>query len=186
MSKAKSYTAAELADIRFRYEETPEPLWSIARRHNMDERTLNRLVRRQGWRMRAPSRAHDLVQPAAAKPALVADAAETAAIPAPAEDIPLAERVQRMVEQELATVDRVLARLGPAPGHPGAAERSARTLASLVKTLNELRRLKAAETPAAGEPDAEDPRDYDQLRRELAHRMERLVAEQSHPLPDGE
>lgn len=61
-----------------------------------------------------------------------------------------------------------------------AAERAARTLASLVKSLAELRRLESLDPSTAGQTgdaDARDerpPRDLDTLREELARALERL------------
>lgn len=61
-----------------------------------------------------------------------------------------------------------------------AAERAARTLASLVKSLAELRRLETLDPSTAGQTgdadacDERPPRDLDTLREELARALERL------------
>ena len=60
-------------------------------------------------------------------------------------------------------------------------ERTARTLASLVKTLSELKRLQPNETASA--PQVEDDEiDIDEYRRDLARRLDQLAIEEA----DGE
>ena len=50
----RTFTAAEIADARHRYEETDEPLIPIADRLGIGERTLHRYITRWGWRRRLP------------------------------------------------------------------------------------------------------------------------------------
>lgn len=92
-----------------------------------------------------------------------------------------AARVQAMVERELDAVERVLAALSA--DDPGEGERSARTLASLARTLRELSAMSGAEPTAETASDDDDaiPRDLDEFRRELARRIEAFVGER----PDG-
>ena len=52
------------------------------------------------------------------------------------------DRIQRLVEQELAAEETSRAELGLLPRGPGDAERCARTLAILTRTLHELARLR--------------------------------------------
>ncbi|RXF75464.1 hypothetical protein [Hansschlegelia zhihuaiae] len=94
----------------------------------------------------------------------------------------LVSAIRTKVDREIAEVERVLS----ADGAPGAAvERSARTLASLVKTLRELARIdeddarKAAGRRGAesGEDEDDAVADLDALRDALARRLDRLREE---------
>jgi|DewCreStandDraft_4_1066084.scaffolds.fasta_scaffold132963_1 hypothetical protein len=85
----------------------------------------------------------------------------------------LAARIQAAAEHEIAAVERILAALGGSD--PAATEAAARTLASLARTLRELVHLDVS--APAPEPDDELPRDLDELRRALAQRLDRLIAD---------
>jgi hypothetical protein len=77
----------------------------------------------------------------------------------------IAGRIRAAVDRELEAVEAALGR----PGGQEAAERAARTLASLVKTLTELKRLDAG---AASTEEADGGRgDLDGLRRTIAQRL---------------
>ncbi|TAK49733.1 MAG: hypothetical protein EPO23_00400 [Xanthobacteraceae bacterium] len=95
----------------------------------------------------------------------------------------LTQRVERAIEHELSRIEAVLSD-GGEDGARGEAERRARTLATLARTLKEVTRLRAGEekTKAA---DDELPRDLDEFRRELSRRLDLLVAEAAalHPEP---
>ncbi|MDX6806555.1 hypothetical protein [Terrihabitans rhizophilus] len=84
-------------------------------------------------------------------------------------------RIRRTVEREISTVEDSLARIDELVPR-GDAEKAARTLASLVKTLIELQRLEAgAGAGTAKDPD-EDGIDIDEFRRDLARRLDALRA----------
>ncbi len=102
----------------------------------------------------------------------------------PPERIALAARIQAAAEREIAAVERLLAALGASD--PAETESSARTLASLARTLRELVHLDVV--PPASKPDDEElPRDLDELRRTLAQRLDQLIAEaKAIPPDDGE
>lgn len=88
----------------------------------------------------------------------------------------LAVRIQRVVERELAALERIVASLGPGSRHNGEAERAARVLASLARTSREMKLIDSLKpTPEPSDDDAV-PRDLDELRRALAEKLERLVA----------
>lgn len=92
----------------------------------------------------------------------------------------IAVRVQAMVERELDAVERVLAALEPLDGSD--AERSARTLASLARTLRELARMDGGDATLTRDmPENDDaiPRDLDEFRRELARRIEAFVDDEA-------
>ena len=90
------------------------------------------------------------------------------------------ERIERLVQRELAAEEAARANLGRMPRVPADAERCARTLATLTQTLNALARLRAGLEPDRGLPDrglADDdmPRDIDEFRHELARRIRAFV-----------
>jgi hypothetical protein len=196
-----------VAEARWFYEHTTIPVPAIAERLGVGASTLFRHARRLGWRPRR--RQHQWPDVAAAAPPIetIAQMAPTSptapGAPAPAdepggdaisspeqttqsgagEDRSLGLRLQRAVERELAAVEAIISRLGRYSQHPGEAERAARTLASLARTLNEVMRLNAPQPPPAAD-DEPVPRDFDELRRALSQKLERLVAEQSGALPE--
>jgi hypothetical protein len=93
----------------------------------------------------------------------------TAAVPE--ERLALVERVQAMVERQIEGTEAIM----PLPETPGDAERNGRALASLLRTLRELKRLEAP--PAPTEPADDDiPYDLEELRRELSRKLEAIVA----------
>jgi hypothetical protein len=119
------------------------------------------------------------------------DREAAAAAPRPREAT--AARVHSMVERELDAVERVLAAL--APDDPGNAERAARALASIARTLRDLSQMNAAggdvtdEGPEATTADDDDPppRDLDEFRRELARRIDAFLGEGTDGgFPDGD
>ena len=87
----------------------------------------------------------------------------------------LAARIQRVAEREMDAIERVLDALGPAS--PAEADRCARTLAELARTLREITALNQPEDVAAAhEPDDDAvPVDIDELRCELARRLNALI-----------
>jgi hypothetical protein len=88
----------------------------------------------------------------------------------------LLERVSGAIEDELNQIESMVSgRLVPLRQN-GHAERRARMLASLARTLREVMQLRAGEEKAQRDDDAV-PRDINELRRELASRLERIVAE---------
>jgi hypothetical protein len=95
----------------------------------------------------------------------------------------LAQRIQRVVERQLAAIDRVLGAIGASDS--AEAERSARTLASLARALKEVMRLTAPEEARDADDDDPMPRDLDDFRRELARRLEALAAG-GEDAPSGE
>ena len=103
-------------------------------------------------------------------------------------NIPAVRRqVETAVQANLASVQNTLA-----SGDTADIERNARLLASLVKSLAELRRLEALEprsddnTGAAdGNEDERPPRDIETLRDELARALERMSVERAGQAPGG-
>lgn len=96
----------------------------------------------------------------------------------------LVERVSRSIERELSRIDTILERVGEDAGQHAEAERRARTLASLARTLREVTNLRNEQEKQKPVDDDDIPRDIEQLRRELARRLEGLVAEAKIACPD--
>jgi hypothetical protein len=95
--------------------------------------------------------------------------------PPPASGLTTIERIERLVERELAAEEAVRAQLGPLPRHPADAERCARTLATLTQTLHALARLRSGLAPDSELSNDDMPRDIDEFRRELARRIRAFV-----------
>jgi hypothetical protein len=195
MSVPKTFTPALIAHLRQRYEETDEPVTALAAELGISPRTFRKHLERWGWTKRRDRPPRDL-SPAqrlllAAKAAGAAPSADSvglgtvaceAAAPAGRDDPqqPLADliaRLQRAVEVELATVERLRAHLGTQAQAPVDAERTARTLETLARTLKEVERLRSLNAvPADREDDDDLPRDLDEFRRVLARRIDAFVA----------
>src|SRR6185312_1211602 len=95
------------------------------------------------------------------------------------EKISLLARVRSAVESEIVAIENVLSRVEAAHLRSSDAERAARTLATLVRTLNELTALEKPDgkTGEEAEIEASDEfRDLDEFRRNLAERLDRLRA----------
>jgi hypothetical protein len=87
------------------------------------------------------------------------------------------DRIERLVEQELAAEEAARAQFGLLPRAPGDAERCARTLAILTKTLHALARLRGGATEHGLRHDDDDiPADIDEFRHDLARRIDAFVA----------
>jgi hypothetical protein len=179
------------------------PVAHIAKALNMKAGAFRRLRQKHGWPMRpspivvrtsaaAPKRSvrNRKVAPAAA----IAPAGEEEAAPAEASlppgalDLPAFRRqIADAAHSELSKVQKTLA-----SGKTEDVERNARLLASLVKSLAELRRLEALDPPGGvtapaveGQDDEPPPRDLDALRDELARALERMSVEPGRPGAGG-
>jgi hypothetical protein len=96
----------------------------------------------------------------------------------------LVGRLWRTAEAQVREIEE---RLKRNEQQPDERERDARTLAVLVKTLRELTALDEIKNAPQADPDDDDgPRDIDEFRRELARRMDALVASRSGAAVPGE
>jgi hypothetical protein len=190
----------KLAEAKERVERGVEPLQVIADGTGCSRTALYRFIQENGWvRGRTGSFIHGLVPASAADEQNLTEesAAELPREEAEAHEAfrrdpvgerpnDLAERVSSAVEQQLQVIDAILARLPQEPGRSVEAERHARTLASLTRTLQALRQMgqqnDAASMRRADQHD-DIPTDMDEFRRELARRLEAIVtaAESSRP-----
>jgi hypothetical protein len=104
--------------------------------------------------------------------------------PPPASGLALIARVSRAIEHELAQIETIVGGRHVPRAQRSEAERRARTLASLARTLNEVKRLRAEEEKPKAADDDVMPRDLDEFRRELSRRLA-LMEQGPAPLPDG-
>ena len=95
----------------------------------------------------------------------------------------LLARVSRAIEDGLTQIEMIVSG-GTKLRERNQAERRARTLASLARTLREVMQLRAGEEKTRRDDDAV-PRDIGELRRELARRLERIVASAKAAHPDA-
>jgi hypothetical protein len=174
-SKPVSPSQSTIEQAKLLYDSGVAPISEVLALLGMSASQFRSFRMKHGWPMRAsacPPRGKkakaNSIQPLRGKPpgALIA-------------------RLEDAVAREFARAEAALARQTPK-----SIETSARTLASLVKTLAELKRMSReaeAEKGAAGEGDerngADDdnfdppPRELAELRAELARRLERLRGE---------
>lgn len=146
------------------YSETRTPLEEIAKLIGVKPCTFLRRRKAWGWPSRAELRMKEV--PAAAK-RIVEQARPKV------DQKALIARIRETVEREIAEIDQSLKALDGAVG-AGGLERSARTLATLVKTLTELKKLCEADKGPAAEEAYERP-DMDEFRRSLTRRLEALA-----------
>lgn len=104
--------------------------------------------------------------------------------PPPAIGVALVERVTRAVERELSQIEVIVGGSHVNRVQRTEAERRARTLASLARTLTEVRKLRAEEDRLKLKDDDARPRNTPEFRLELARRLGRLVAEAKSVHPD--
>ena len=168
-----------IAEDKQLYELTETPVPDIATLMGMSRRTLARRIVEWGWTPRsAPRHVTDRALVAAAPAVAVVNAAPGDAddsLAPEARTAANAARIQKIVKRGLDAVERVLDKVGPAD--EGGAERSARTLAAVARTLQEMA---AITKPDEGAPpdEADDdpiPRDIDEFRNELARRIHALI-----------
>jgi CRP-like cAMP-binding protein len=105
--------------------------------------------------------------------------------PPPVTGFVLIERVTRAIERELSLIEIIVGGNHLKPQQRTEAERRARTLASLARTLGEVTRLRAGQQKAKPADDDAVPRDLDEFRRTLSRRLEQLVAAPAS-VPDRE
>ena len=104
--------------------------------------------------------------------------------PPPAPVAVMLGRVSLAIERELTQIERIVGGNHVKAAQRTEAERRARTLASLARTLREVMQLRAGEEKK--QDDDAVPRDISEFRRQLARRLEQLAAEAkaAHPGTD--
>jgi len=197
MSRKSRFKAVEQEEARRRYD-SGESKVSIAAYLGISTVTLAKYIRAWDWPAR-PVRGGA----AASIRAAPDDTATTShdAFPednaGPADTWQLAGRVETAVRKQLASIETRIS----GSGDPADAERNARVLASLVKSLAELGKLETARRDSenaareangsaglgkegssgdhAQKSDEQPPRDLAQLREELAARLEKIQLDRS-------
>src|SRR5688572_5749757 len=162
----------KIAEARRRYEQTTEHSDDIAAFLGISPSTFKSRRRQWGWR---PRRAHRFEPQTSASEAPAAEQTLYQAILNDAR--PAAERIRRTVECELAAIAHIVAKLQPGGTQLGAVERSARVLASLTRTLQEVVRLGETNGEAAPAEHADDrpPAEPDEFVRDLVRRMDEFA-----------
>jgi hypothetical protein len=112
-------------------------------------------------------------------------AVDRTADPPQAIGIALVERVTRAVERELSQIEVIVGGHHVKPQQRTEAERRARTLASLARTLTEVRKLRADEHRVNPQDDPDRPRDLEELRRRLSERLGRMRRGRTAPAAGG-
>jgi hypothetical protein len=173
------FAPAALADARYRYEETSETIVSIAARLGISERMLRYNIHVWGWRQRRPAAAaaaNAAAARAAVTPAVVLSALEL-------EAVQTAQTIQSTVQREVAVIGLIVAKLG-ASTTSAEAERTARTLATLTRTLQEVLRLTAPQAPSDEPANDRGPDDPDDFARDLVRRMDEFARRRQASLRD--
>jgi hypothetical protein len=101
----------------------------------------------------------------------------------PAAGAVLIERVVSSIERELVQIDAIVGKSHVLKAQRTEAERRARTLASLARTLTEVRKLRAEENKLKPQHD-DGPEDIDEFRRALSEKLGRLVRESQELYPE--
>ena len=182
------YPPELVAAVRHDYLYADKTLEQIAARYRINARDINRMREQEGWpsryaRIRRVPRLTQETQAleeavASARPELGGDdpAGTAQDAPLPALLAPsVIERIERLIEQELAAEERARSELGAKPRRRADAERCARTLATLTQTLQALARLRGGAASNAGSDDDDMPADIDDFRNELARRIRGFV-----------
>lgn len=108
--------------------------------------------------------------------------------PPPATGAVLIDRVTGSIERELTQIETIIGAHRVDPHRRTEAERRARTLASLARTLSELKRLGPQSGEGKVKPADDDdavPRDLDEFRRELSRRLDQMVGRRAQ-ISDGD
>jgi hypothetical protein len=174
-----------IAQGRQLYELTRTPVADIATMMGVSRKTLERRVHQWGWVPRSAPRI-EAERARVAAPLPEQPAAASGGCDATDNEADLrranAVRIQKLVAESLDGVSRVLAKIGPA--EESGAERGARTLAAVARSLQEMSAMTHPddETPhddADTHDDHDDgsiPGDIDEFRRELARRLQGIIA----------
>ncbi|WP_371420504.1 hypothetical protein [Tardiphaga sp.] len=99
-------------------------------------------------------------------------------------DAPLTVRVTRAIACELDSIERIVGRTRVNESLRTDVERRARTLASLARTLTELKKVQGGTDQRPAEDD-DRPRDLDELRRRISERLARRLGDRQSVSLDG-
>jgi hypothetical protein len=194
MVRRKEHTPEDLAKAQHLYEKTLTPVDDIAAILGISRSSFSKRVRAGNWQRRRAGEALPVARAttdAVPEPDPATAAADTPADPslppavspdagasAPTREearAALAARIQRVAEREMDAVERVLDVLGPSDH--AEADRCARALAGIARTLREITALNTPEDVTRADDTDDDtvPVDLDALRCELARRINGLI-----------
>ena len=196
------YSPDLLAALRLRYEDTDQPMNALAAEFQIGVTTLQTLARKNGWTPRSqrlrhcpPLLAAPLLPPENGRPEAEAEpdseatlllaesqAAAPQSTPASAPPSPApaaatlskAERLEALVEKEIAAEEATRAALGIRPRSRNEAERCARTISKLTQTLQTIQKLRG-DSGACGQDYDDPPEDMDAFREEMAKKINSFV-----------
>ena len=180
MSKFIVIPPEKIAEVRKLYEGTDVPVRDLASICGLGVTTFLRRVDLWGWKRRK-LRMKDYDEAAAVEVEAIRELASPSV--AIANNETLIDRVRNAVEREIVAIEAVLSRVEGARLRSTDAERAARTLATLVKTLREVAALQRDEKPETGTGEAveDEFRDLEVFRAELAELLDRLRKRESAP-----
>lgn len=160
-----------IAEARTLYETTDTPTSVIAAMLGISRGTLNDRIPEWGWTYRRYAKSAAERAAAPPEPPAAAPARECVTLEPP---LPLVERLQRVIDAQMQVAERTLKVLGPASS--AEAERTARILASVSRTVQDIVAATKGQRPADDADDDPVPRDIDEFREALARRIEAFVA----------
>lgn len=166
---ARIEIASELiAEGKYLYENTLMPIHKIGAKMGLSRTAFYLRVKEWGWTPRRYSAGAAGEAQFAAPEAAAAPTADE-----PAEVLPFAQRLQRVLDGELAVIERTLRVMGPA--NNAEAERTARILAAISRTVQEIQATAGGQTSSDEADDDAVPGDIDEFRETLARRLEGLI-----------
>ncbi|PLX39053.1 MAG: hypothetical protein C0606_00460 [Hyphomicrobiales bacterium] len=169
-SKNDPSGATDWASLRVAYEGGAEPVAALCRRFGVSAGRLYRRARKEDWQRRSTRKADETTA------SVVVPAVPDRLPPlGAAERRNLIERLYRACEVQIAEVESRFLAEGT-EGRPREAD--AKHLGALVQTLSKLTDLDAANRETC-EAETEPTVDLDELRAELARRLDRLCAKDS-------
>ncbi|AXK83559.1 hypothetical protein DW352_25355 [Pseudolabrys taiwanensis] len=198
------YAEDFLAALRQRYEQTDQPMRSLAREFSIGISTLSSLVERHGWVKRSQRRhgrpeaslvseAQALMESLQTRTGVVADNGLAFPLEAPPTPDPsppraarveggeqtAAERIEALLLKEIAAEEVAREALGNEPRLRTEADACARRLAVMTQTLQTLQKIREAQPMANARCQCSEyddlPDDLDALRDELARRIEAFM-----------
>ena len=163
-----------IAEGKRLYEQTDTPIPLIARHLGISRATLQYRIDEWKWTRRRYAAPGAIAEPiGAATPEADTAAAPTDAPPAERAPLPFAERMARVLDAEMAVIERTLKMLGPASS--AEAERTTRILAMISRTVQEIQASAEGQTSSDETDDDAVPGDIDEFREELACRIRAFV-----------
>jgi len=168
---ARIEVAPELiAEGKQLYEETLLPTDEIGARMGLSRSAFYLRVKEWKWKRRRYSTG---IAEDAAKTSAPPAAPDTSATPPAEPPLTFAERLQRVLDGELAVIERTLKVMGPA--NNAEAERTARILAAISRTVQEIQTTAEGQMSSDDADDDAVPGDIDEFRETLARRIRGFI-----------